>query len=91
MCIRDRLLEKAQEQDEDVRAGFYPEYADVISRWYEGTVLFDSEGMTVVYSPYELGPYALGTVELKVGYDELTELLGPGGLERLGLAEENPE
>lgn len=85
------LLEKAQEQDEDVRAGFYPEYADVISRWYEGTVLFDSEGMTVVYSPYELGPYALGTVELKVGYDELTELLGPGGLERLGLAEENPE
>lgn len=54
-------------------------------------MLFDSEGMTVVYSPYELGPYALGTVELKVGYDELTELLGPGGLERLGLAEENPE
>ena len=82
------LLAKAEEQDEAVRAGYYPEYAEVISNWYEGTVLFDSEGMTVVYSPYELGPYALGTVELKVGYDELAELLGPGGLVRLGLAEE---
>lgn len=41
--------------------------------------------MTVVYSPYELGPYALGTVELRADYRELAELLGPGGLERLGL------
>ena len=80
------LLEKAQEQDADVRSGFYPEYAEVISRWYEGTVLFDSEGMTVVFSPYELGPYAMGTVELALPYEEIGDLLGPGGLERLGLA-----
>ena len=85
------LLEKAGEQDEEVRAGYYPEYAEVITNWYEGTVLFDSAGMTVVYSPYELGPYALGTVELQVGYDELAELLGPGGLARLGLAETEAE
>ena len=79
------LLEKAREQDADVQAGFYPEYAETITHWYEGTVLFDGEGMTVVYSPYELGPYALGTVELRADYRELAELLGPGGLERLGL------
>lgn len=82
------LLEKAREQDEDVRAGYYPEYADVISRWYDGTVLFDSEGMTVVFSPYELGPYAMGTVELKLSYEEIQDLLGPGGMARLGLAVE---
>ena len=80
------LLEKAQEQDEEVRAGYYPEYADVISHWYDGTVLFDSEGMTVVFSPYELGPYAMGTVELKLSYEEIGDLLGPGGLARLGQA-----
>ena len=84
------FLEKAQEQDEDVRSGYYPEYADVISQWYDGTVLFDSEGMTAVFSPYELGPYAMGTVELKLSYEEIWDLLGPGGLARLGLvAEEN--
>ena len=55
------------------------------------TVLFDGEGMTVVYSPYELGPYAMGTVELKASYEELAQLLGPGGLERLGLAEEEAQ
>ena len=81
------LLEKAKEQGEDVQAGYYPEYAEVISHWYDGSVLFDTEGMTVVFSPYVLGPYAMGTVELKVGYDEITDLLGPGGLERLGIAE----
>lgn len=81
------LLEKAREQDEEIRSGYYPEYAEVISHWYDGTVLFDSEGMTVVYSPYELGPYAMGTVELKLSYDEIKDLLGPGGLERLGIAE----
>lgn len=82
------LLEKAQEQDEEVRVGYYPEYADVISHWYDGTVLFDSEGMTVVFSPYELGPYAMGTVELKLSYEEIGDLLGPGGLARLGQAAE---
>ena len=41
--------------------------------------------MTVVYSPYVLGPYALGTVELKVSYQEIEDLLGPGGQERLGI------
>ena len=39
----------------------------------------------VVYSPYVLGPYALGTVELKVSYQEIEDLLGPGGQERLGI------
>ena len=85
------LLAKADEQDAEIRSGYYPEYADVISHWYDGTVLFDAEGMTVVYSPYELGPYAMGTVELKASYEELAQLLGPGGLERLGLAEEEAQ
>ena len=81
------LLEKAQEQEEDIRAGYYPEYAEVIFHWYDGSVLFDGEGMTVVFSPYVLGPYAMGTVELKVSYDEIKDLLGPGGLERLGMGD----
>ena len=78
------LLEKA-EALEEYQPGYWSDYADIIARWNEGTVLFDEEGMLAVYSPYLLGPYAMGEVELRLGYDELAELIGPGGLERLGV------
>ncbi len=65
---------------------YWSDYAETLSRWNEGTVLFDADGMLVVYSPYELGPYSMGEVELRVGYEELAELAGPASLERLGLA-----
>ena len=78
------LLEKA-EALEAYQPGYWSDYADIIARWNEGTVLFDEEGMLAVYSPYLLGPYAMGEVELRLGYDELAELIGPGGLERLGV------
>ena len=78
------LLEKA-EALEEYQPGYWSDYADIIARWNEGTVLFDEEGMLAVYSPSLLGPYAMGEVELRLGYDELAELIGPGGLERLGV------
>ena len=78
------LVEKA-EALEEYQPGYWSDYADIIARWNEGTVLFDEEGMLAVYSPYLLGPYAMGEVELRLGYDELAELIGPGGLERLGV------
>lgn len=79
------LLEQAEKLD--VRDDFWPEYADIIAHWNEGTVLFDQEGMRVVFSHYVLGPYSLGTVELCLDYGELAELVGSGGMERLGRAE----
>ena len=53
------LLEKA-EALEEYQPGYWSDYADIIARWNEGTVLFDEEGMLAVYSPYLQGPYALG-------------------------------
>ena len=80
------LLEKADAIQEN-RGSYWQEYAETISHWNEGTVLFDGEGMLVVYSPYDLGPYAMGAVELRLSYDELSGLIGQSGLERLGAAE----
>lgn len=68
------LLEKAEAHGE--RESFWKDYADVIARWNEGTVQFTGEGMRVIYSPYELGPYSVGEVELLLTYEELTPLLG---------------
>ena len=82
---RRARLEQAEKLD--VRDDFWPEYADIIAHWNEGTVLFDQEGMRVVFSHYVLGPYSLGTVELCLDYGELAELVGSGGMERLGRAE----
>lgn len=82
------LTERAEALD--CRSQFWSDYAGIIARWDEGTVLFDEEGMLVVYSPYLLGPYSMGEVELRLTYGELAELAGPGALERLGIGQEQP-
>ena len=48
-------------------------------------MLFDQEGILVVFSHYVLGPYAMGTVELRLDYEQLAELVGAGGMARLGI------
>ena len=80
----EKLVEKAEAIREN-REAYWQDYAEIISRWNEGTVLFDQEGMLAVYSTYELGPYALGAVELRLGWEELAELMGPDALERMGV------
>ena len=75
------------ESDAENLPGYWSDYRDIISRWNEGAVIFDRTGMTVVYSPYEIGPFAMGTVELTLSYDELAPLLGEGGLRKLGVSE----
>ena len=80
----EKLVEKAEAIREN-REVYWQDYGEIISRWNEGTVLFDAEGMTAVYSAYELGPYAMGAVELRLNWEELAGLMGPGGLARLGV------
>lgn len=77
------LLEQAETLEE--RRDFWPEYEDIIVRWNEGTVLFDPEGMLVVFSHYVLGPYTMGSVDLRLDYEQLAELVGTGGMARLGI------
>lgn len=85
------LVEKADSMGEEYTSGYWADYRDIIAHWNEGTVLFDEMGMTVVYSPYEIGPYAMGELELTISYAELDELMGPGGMEKLGVMPENAE
>ena len=41
--------------------------------------------MTVTFSAYELGPYAMGPVELTLSYEVLAQAIGEGGLAHLGV------
>lgn len=83
------LVAKAEALGEEYTAGFFPDYAETISHWNERAVLFDKGGMTVIFSVYDLGPYAMGPVELYLTYQELAEAIGEGGLTRLGVTLQN--
>ena len=86
----DLLVEAAEAREEDL-LGYWPDYRGILERWNEGAALFGPEGLTVVYSPYELGPLRHGGRGAGGAYGELADLLGPGGLERLGLKAETEE
>lgn len=84
------LIEKADSGESGSRPGdYWDDYQEIIRSWSGGVTLFDENGMVVVYAPYELGPYAIGEVSLHLRYEEIAGLLGPGGLARLGVEEEN--
>lgn len=80
----EKLAEKAWAIREN-RDAYWQDYTEIISHWNEGVVLFDEEGMLVVYSTYELGPYAMGAVELRLSWEELAGLMGPAALTRFGV------
>lgn len=84
------LVERADTLEENV-PGYLPDYRETISLWYERAVVFGDQGMTVIFPTYDLGPYAMGPVELTVPYGDLAGLLGPGGLARLGLDTEQAD
>jgi len=79
------LVAQAESLGEEYTSGYWDDYAEIISNWNETTVLFDENGMTVIFSAYELGPYAMGPVELRLTYGELADVIGQGGLEHLGV------
>lgn len=78
------LVAQAEGLGEEYTAGFWSDYAEIIGHWNDAAVLFDAEGMTVIFSVYELGPYAMGPVELSLPYEELADAIGEGGLAHLG-------
>lgn len=80
------LVAQAESLGEDYTSGYWNDYAEIISRWNDAAVLFDASGMTVIFSSYELGPYAMGPVELFLTYDALADVIGEGGLTHLGVA-----
>ncbi len=84
--VSDLLITKAEELGESYTGSYWSDYKTTICRWNQGAAVFDGDGLTVIYSPYDLGPYAMGSVELHASYDEIGRFLGDGGRAALGLA-----
>ena len=73
--------------DPEILAGYSEGYESTVAQWNTRSVCFGEDGMTVTFSEYELGPYALGTQTFTIQYGECMDALGQGGQVKLGLAE----
>lgn len=89
--VQRELLRKAREAAAEAGAApedlYWEDYEDTLAEWASYAVSFDAEGMTVGFSPYELGSYALGPQVFQLPYETLRPHLGPRGMALLGLEE----
>ena len=69
--IRDKLYDRYGVADDVGLAaeGFFPEEIAATENFAIG-----EQGITFYYNPYDIGCYALGDVEVHIGFDELKEL-----------------
>jgi len=77
--------ERAAALQQEPTAMYWEDYRNVLGNWSEYPVFFDTAGMTVRFSPYELGSYAAGAHEFTFSYAFLEPYLSDYGRDLLGL------
>ena len=85
--VTDLLLDHIQHLEPEILAGYSEGYESTVAQWNIRSVCFGEDGMTVTFSEYELGSYALGTQVFTLEYEEFTDALGQGGQVKLGLVQ----
>lgn len=90
-AVSGEIIRQAREPLEDGTVpaeGYWEDYEAIIANWASYTVNFDEEGMVVIFSPYELAPYAAGPQSFRLSYDWLEPHLSAHGQALLGLKAE---
>ena len=85
--VTDQILDQIMGMDEEVRAGYFTGYEETVARWNEYCVIYQEDGLEVTFSPYELGPYAMGMQVFNLAYGDVENALGEMGMQRLGLTD----
>ena len=81
--LEQKVLDRLEEMGPD---GFYPEYENIVAfhfnpasessqDWY-----LTGQGMVCFFSPYDIAPYAAGSITILIPYSELDEILAPAYL-----------
>lgn len=62
---------------EDYWEGLFPDYADALEEmWqYDPTWYLDAAGITFMFDPYQLGPYAMGPVSVTLPMDDFVQYM----------------
>ncbi len=65
---------------EDYGEGLFPDYTDTLEEmWqYDPTWYLDAAGITFMFDPYELGPYAMGPASVTLPVDEFVQYMEEG-------------
>ena len=84
--VIDLIVDEIDGMDEDIQTGLFEDYINTVSLWNTYSVRLEESAMTVTFSTYALGPYALGSLSFTLPYEELHTALGSGGMEKLGLS-----
>ena len=86
--VAEELIEQAQDRavalQQEPTSMYWEDYRAILQNWNDYPVSFDDTGMTVRFSPYELGSYAAGAHEFTIEYEFLDPYLGDYGRELLG-------
>ena len=77
--------ERAAALEQEPTAMYWADYRNILLNWSEYPVTFDTAGMTVRFSAYELGSYAAGSHEFTISYAFLEPHLGDYGRALLSL------
>jgi len=65
----------------EFKDALFDDYKDTINKRFEGEESYDEDwfftntGLCFYFSPYEIGPYASGTIVAEIPYDELTGII----------------
>lgn len=90
-AVTEEIIRQANEPLEDGTVpaeSYWEDYREIAANWSTAAVSFDSDGMVVAYSPYELAPYVFGEQTFRLSYDFLKPYLSAHGQELLGLQSE---
>lgn len=83
--IERQAAERVEEGIGSIMDTYWEDYKTIMADWSSCAVSFGPDGMTVIFSPYELAPYAAGPQEFSVSYEWLTQHLSDQGAALLGL------
>ena len=81
-AVAEEILRQARTPGEDGTVpaeGYWEDYADIAADWSSYAVFFREDGMTVVFSPYELACYAAGTQTFLIPAETLRPWLSSHG------------
>ena len=89
-AVAVEIIRQAQSPTEDGYVSvemYWEDYEEIIGNWPCYAVTFRDDGMDVVFSAYELAPYAAGPQEFHLSYEFLKPYLSEQGKLLLGLKE----
>jgi len=86
-----RQAQGAKVDELDLVDMYWADYEEIIANWPSYAVTFNGDGMNVIFSAYELAPYAAGPQEFHLSYEFLKPHLSDQGKLLLGLEDQGNE